>query len=89
MNFFNLTGFYNQNLSVGEAQPESAIFGIKLLIGLIPAIFIAIGLIEFRFYPLDASKEEYKEMKRQVSILHDKKLERLRKKLAILKEKNE
>ena len=81
--------FYNQNLSVGEAQPESAIFGIKLLIGLIPAIFIAIGLIAFRFYPLDASKEEYKEMKRQVSILHDKKLERLRKKLAILKEKNE
>jgi len=77
---------YNQDLGPGETQPESAIFGIKLLVGLIPAIFLIIGLIALWYYPLDGSSEEFKEMKRKVSILHDEKLERLRQKLAGLEE---
>jgi len=39
-----LTNF-NQNLGGGESQPDSAIFGIKMLLGAIPAIFIVLGLI--------------------------------------------
>lgn len=77
---------YNQDLGPGETQPESAVFGIKLLVGLIPAVFLVIGLLALWFYPLDGSTEEFKEMKRKVSLLHDEKLERLRKKLAGLEE---
>lgn len=74
-----LTNF-NQNLGMGENQPESAIFGIKLLLGAIPAIFIILGLISLWYYPLDAMTIEYKEMKERELILHNKKLERLREK---------
>ena len=77
---FFLTNF-NQNLGVGESQPDSAIFGIKMLIGVIPAIFILLGLISLWYYPLDAVTKEYKEMKRQVMILHNEKLQRLRERL--------
>jgi Na+/melibiose symporter-like transporter len=73
---------FNQNLGVGETQPASAIVGIKLLIGLIPAIFIVVGLISLWYYPLDGISKEYKEMKRQVSILHIEKIDRLKEKLS-------
>jgi GPH family glycoside/pentoside/hexuronide:cation symporter len=72
----SLTG-YIQDLPVGEFQPLNAIFGIKLLIGLIPAILILLGLISLWFYPLDGITKEYKEMKKQVSLLHERKLEKL------------
>jgi GPH family glycoside/pentoside/hexuronide:cation symporter len=71
---------YVQDLPIGDSQPLSAILGIKLLIGLIPAIAILMGLISLWFYPLDGITEEYKEMKKQVSILHEKKFEKLRRK---------
>lgn len=74
---FSLTG-YIQDLPMGDFQPITAILGIKLLIGLIPAILILLGLISLWFYPLDGITEEYKEIKKQVSILHEKKLEKLR-----------
>ncbi|MGB5912003.1 MAG: MFS transporter [Promethearchaeia archaeon] len=77
---FFLTNF-NQNLGGGENQPDSAIFGIKMLIGVIPAIFIVLGLISLWYYPLDATTKEYREMKRQVMILHNEKLQRLRERL--------
>ncbi|MFW9947326.1 MAG: MFS transporter [Candidatus Odinarchaeota archaeon] len=75
-----LTNF-NQNLGVGESQPDSAIFGIKMLLGVIPAIFIILGLISLWYYPLDSRTKEYKEMKRKVMVLHDGKLQRLRERL--------
>lgn len=81
--------FYNQDLSPGETQPASAIFGIKLLIGLIPAIFIIIGLIFLWLYPHNPKCEDYKEMKRKVSILHEEKLQRCRERLACLEEEND
>jgi GPH family glycoside/pentoside/hexuronide:cation symporter len=77
---------YNQDLHTGESQPESAIFGIKLLIGLIPALFIAIGILVLWYYPLDAKKKSYQEMKKRVSILHEQKLLKCRERLACLKE---
>lgn len=82
---FAFTNF-NQNLGVGETQPVSAVLGIKLLIGLIPAIFIVVGLISLWYYPLDGTSKEYKEMKRQVSILHIEKIDRLKEKLSSSKE---
>ncbi len=75
-----LTNF-NQNLGAGENQPHSAIFGIKMLLGVIPALFIILGLISLWYYPLDSRTKEYKEMKRKVMVLHDEKLLRLRERL--------
>jgi len=75
-----LTNF-NQNLGGGENQPDSAIFGIKMLLGVIPAIFIILGLISLWYYPLDSRTKEYKEMKRKVMVLHDEKLQRLKERL--------
>jgi len=77
---FFLTNF-QQNLGVGESQPESAIFGIKMLLGIIPAIFITLGLISLWYYPLDPLKNEYKEIKKQVLLLHEEKLQRLKERL--------
>jgi len=78
---FYLT-LYNQDLGPGESQPASAIFGIKLLIGLIPAIFIIIGMIVLWRYPLNPRSDEYKEMKQKCSDLHEEKLRRCRERLA-------
>ena len=79
---------YDQDLSPGESQPIGALIGIRLLIGLIPAIFILIGLIFLWYYPLDPKCEDYKEMKRKVSSLHDEKLKKCREKLACKIEEN-
>jgi GPH family glycoside/pentoside/hexuronide:cation symporter len=73
---------YNQDLGPGEGQPLGAIIGIKMLIGLIPGIFIIIGLISLWYYPLDGISKEYLAMKTKVKLLHDKKLEELKKKLS-------
>ena len=77
---------YNPDL---RKQEPSAVFGIKLLVGLIPAIFIIIGMIILWLYPLNPKSDEYKEMKRKVSILHDQKLKRCRERLACLVEENQ
>jgi GPH family glycoside/pentoside/hexuronide:cation symporter len=63
---------YNQEAVV---QSELAKFGIKLNIGLIPAIFLIIGIIILFNFPIDGSTAEYKEMKKRLELLHDKKLE--------------
>lgn len=84
---FYLT-LYNQDLGPGESQTASAIFGIKLLMGLIPAIIIIIGMIVLWRYPLNPRSEEYKEMKQACSDLHDEKLRRCRERLACLEEEN-
>ena len=79
---FMVTG-YIQELAPGELQPVSAIFGIKLLIGLIPGIFIIIGLISLWYYPIDGFSEEYKDLKARVKALHDKKCEELKRSKSI------
>ncbi|MFW9784894.1 MAG: MFS transporter, partial [Candidatus Heimdallarchaeota archaeon] len=61
-------------------QSLLAQFGIKLNIGLIPAIFLIIGIIFLIKFPIDASTREYIEMKKQVEKLHDQKLEAFLKK---------
>ena len=72
-----LTG-YNQE---GGIQSDLAKFGIKLNIGLIPAIFLIIGIIVLLKFPIDGSTREYKEMKKRLEILHDQKLDSYLKKI--------
>jgi len=66
-----LTG-YNQS---GGVQTTLAQFGIKLNIGLIPAIFLIFAVLILLKFPIDGSKAEYKEMKNRLEKLHDEKLE--------------
>ena len=51
-----------------DIQPDSAIFGIKLLFFAIPALAIAIGLVFMWFYPLHG--EKLQEMKRKLEEIH-------------------
>jgi GPH family glycoside/pentoside/hexuronide:cation symporter len=85
---FMLTS-YNQDLGPEEVQPLEAIFGIKLLIGLIPAIFIVIGLVSLWYYPLDGRSKDYQTMKLEVKLLHNKKLEEYKKLKSIRMEKTD
>jgi GPH family glycoside/pentoside/hexuronide:cation symporter len=74
---FVLTG-YNQDLLPGQTQTDLAIFGVKLNIGLIPGIFALIAILILWKFPIDGSKPEYKEWKKKIEKIHDKKLEALR-----------
>jgi GPH family glycoside/pentoside/hexuronide:cation symporter len=64
-----LTG-YDQSAVTALAQ-----FGIKLNIGLIPAIFLIAAILILLKFPIDGSTTEYKEMKNKLEKLHDEKLE--------------
>jgi GPH family glycoside/pentoside/hexuronide:cation symporter len=66
-----LTG-YDQNAGI---QTTLAQFGIKLNIGLIPAIFLIVAILILLKFPIDGSTTEYKEMKNRLEKLHDEKLE--------------
>lgn len=55
-------------------QTELAQFGIKLNIGLVPAIFITIGILILLKFPIDGSTKRYKEWKKRVEVLHDRKI---------------
>ena len=72
---FMLTG-YDQYSNI---QTPLAQWGIKLTIGLIPALILIIGVLALRRFPIDGSTEEYKELKKKLEALHDEKLERLKK----------
>jgi GPH family glycoside/pentoside/hexuronide:cation symporter len=63
---------YDQNAII---QSELAQFGIKLNIGLYPALFLIIGILILLKFPIDGSTTEYKEMKKRLETLHDTKLE--------------
>jgi GPH family glycoside/pentoside/hexuronide:cation symporter len=69
---FILTGYDQFKTS----QTLLAQFGIKLNIGLIPAIIILIGILILLKFPIDGSTKKYEEMKKKVEKLHDKKLEK-------------
>lgn len=61
---FNWSG-YDANLAI---QPDSAILGLRLLSGLIPAIGIGLALLSLHFYPLFGSRLQ--EVKRMVEERH-------------------
>jgi len=56
-------------------QTASALFGIKLLMFLVPAIISTIGLIFMFFYPLHG--EKLSEMREKLQILHTEKRGRI------------
>ncbi|MGV9197467.1 MAG: MFS transporter, partial [Promethearchaeia archaeon] len=57
-------------------QPASALFTIKMVIGLIPGIVMLIGVLILVFYPL---KDEYlEEVQEKVSEMHEEKHEKLK-----------
>jgi GPH family glycoside/pentoside/hexuronide:cation symporter len=60
---------YNSELPP-ELQLPSAIFGIRMLMGLFPSIALYISLIFLYLYP---NRKEVEEMKRQLAILHTQK----------------
>jgi len=69
----SLAGFLTEEIS----QPSSAIFMIKIIIGLIPGIAMIIGVILLVFYPL---KGDYlKEIQEKVLQMHAEKHAKLEK----------
>ena len=52
-------------------QPESALLGIRLLIGLIPAVVMFIGILIYTNYPLKG--ERLKRVKEEVIRMHEEK----------------
>ena len=63
----SLTGF-----QAGAAtQPDSALLGIRLLIGLIPAVVMFIGILIYINYPLKG--ERLKKVKEEVILMHEQK----------------
>ena len=72
------TGFITRDANNGQAflnQSASAIFGIKVLIGLIPGVALILGAILLRWFPLKGT--DLDEMKTDLLALHAKKHERL------------
>jgi GPH family glycoside/pentoside/hexuronide:cation symporter len=65
---------YIQDAPVG-VQPDTALFGIKILMFLIPAIATAIGLIFMYFYPIHGEKLEG--MREKLQVLHTEKRGRI------------
>lgn len=55
--------------------------GIKLNIGLIPAIFLIVAILIQLKFPIDGSTTENKQMKNQLEKLHNEKLESFLKRL--------
>jgi len=49
-------------------QPATAIFGIRMIMGLYPSIALYLSLIFLYFYP---NKEQNEEMKRELALLHE------------------
>ena len=58
--------------SGSETQPESAIFGLKLLVGIVPVIGGLAGLLIFNFFPLNNQK--FLEQQEKLKELHEKRL---------------
>ena len=57
-----------------DVQPDSAIFGIRLVAGLIPAITLSLGIVFTFLYPLE--RERYKEISRELEARRKMALER-------------
>ncbi len=75
-----ITSFVTRNANAGSAflnQPASALFGIKVLIGLIPGVSMIIGAILLFWYPMRGKYLD--EVKEKVLIMHADKSAQLEK----------
>jgi len=46
-------------------QPDSAILSIRLMTGLVPSIFLCLGIVFALFYPLDRTR--HAELRREIA----------------------
>lgn len=60
-----------------ESQTPLALFGLTLLVSLIPFIVTVIAFVVFSFFPINLKK--FHEMMEELKVLHDKRLEELKK----------
>jgi len=72
---FILTATFYVTGGSRDAQPESAIIGIKCLFFLVPQIFSILALVFIYFYPVD--REILKQLEINLETLHQQKRERL------------
>ena len=66
-----LTNFVTRDANGGQIfinQPEAAIFGMKVLVGLIPGLAMLIGASILQLYPLKGERLE--KMQRDLLVLH-------------------
>lgn len=58
---FNATGYLSEPEMelLGAVQPESAVFGIRALMGLVPLAFAILAVIILFFYPIDKERLAY------------------------------
>jgi glycoside/pentoside/hexuronide:cation symporter, GPH family len=71
-----LTGFITREANQGQItlnQPSAAVWGIKMLLGLIPGAAMVLGALILRWYPLRG--DYLTDVQRQVLALHDRKRE--------------
>jgi GPH family glycoside/pentoside/hexuronide:cation symporter len=71
-----MTSFVTRDANGGQIflnQPEAAIFGMKVLVGLIPGVAMLIGALILQLYPLRGARLE--KMQAEVLVLHAKKRE--------------
>ena len=68
-----LSGF-DPNL---ESQTPTALIGLRISMSLVPALGLLIGLIVFKFYPLNY--EKFTEQQKQLKVLHKLRLDKLEK----------
>ncbi len=69
-----LTGF-DENATT---QSETALIGLKALVGFVPLLGTLLGLLVFKFFPIN--HEVFVEQQQQLKILHKERIERLEKK---------
>jgi len=74
--FLEFFGFFKSTGTETIVQSDMAMFGIKLLYFVVPAILLLIGLIFLYFYPLHG--EKLKELEEKLAILHRQKKEKLK-----------
>ncbi len=67
-----ITGFDTQL----ETQTSEALLGLRLSMSIVPAIGLLIGLIIFKFYPLNYKK--FTEQQEKLKILHEERLKKLK-----------
>ncbi|TFG04267.1 MAG: hypothetical protein EU539_11155, partial [Promethearchaeota archaeon] len=67
------TGFESN----ATAQTSIAIFGLTILVSLIPLLGILIGIFIFKFFPIN--HEKFKEMQIDLKLLHEKRKRELNK----------
>jgi len=72
------SGFITRTMNQGQIflnQPESALFGIRVIVGLIPGLAMLVGAVILFFFPIQG--ERLVQLKETILTLHDEKEDKL------------